>query len=82
MNITENQYHHFGLLAEILSVGSFQIGHMAQINQALQFLLASRNEYEANQPKAEENTEASTDGIDAREKNSGHVRKPKKRKPR
>lgn len=52
---TNEQYHMYGLCAELLSVSSFKIEHMPHVNLLLNFLLEARSEYErANPTSAEE----------------------------
>ncbi len=61
--MNENQYHNYGLIAELLSVATFRIQDMGAVSVALNFLNEARNEFEsANQ--TQEATEAGSNDKD------------------
>lgn len=75
-----NEYHTFGLLAELISVGHYKIEHMPSVSIALNFLLEARQKYESDYPapgpaedKEENETAAQTNGSDIGSPDTSYV---------
>lgn len=79
MTPEENTYHNLGLIAELLSVGSFKFELSPHIAIAINFIQAERNKYESSiAPRTEEQAEgqegpAQADSNDPGETNPGDV---------
>ena len=52
--MNEQSYNMYGLIHDLLLVTTHRVEHMPAVVNALEFLKASRNEFESNQAKAED----------------------------
>lgn len=63
MTPNNDQYHVYGLIAELLDVAHFRIEHMPAASIALNYLIEARKSYESSNPPSEENQEAVTEAV-------------------
>lgn len=78
--MTKQQYEMFGLINDLLLVSTYRLEHIPAVNSALHFIQESRSEYESNQPKTEETTEAPESGSDGKGDGKTRTRKVRKQK--